>query len=257
MASIVRNYLAISIGVVLLKPIGALAAPRTAGDTIVYDVREMVQSTPSVPPRMSAENRAKMEAAQNKPQNFVLTLKLDEVAPDGKAQAHASLVNSSIANAPASLRDPSSNFIAALAPDGEILAQYDPQFQPKTGAGGVILNAAELTMNNVGGQVMPRLAYFNAFAKGCTTHSLAGSTTWHETMMDALLGQRTLTFTSTGSKAIVMKNVVKNQYMTQTMSASGHCDRASRLVLDYHEEVENTMSSGPPSSITRDFVLRR
>lgn len=252
-----RIYLALSIGLLLLNPLSALAAPRTVGDTIIYDVHEMVHSTPSVPPGMSAENFAKMQAAQNTPQSFVLMLKLDVLAPDGNAKAHASLVSSSLASAPASLRDPSSNFIAALAPDGEIVAEYDPHFQQKTGAGGVILNAAELNLNNVGGQVMPRLAYFNTFAKGCTMHPLTGSTSWHETMMDALIGQRTFIFTQTGSRTVTMKSDVKNQYMSQTISATGHCDRASRLVLDYHEEVKNTMSSGPPSSITRDFVLRR
>ncbi len=74
-----RKYFAISIGLLLLSPLGALAAPRSVGDTIVYDVIEVVHSTPSAPPGMSSENRVKMEAAQNKPQSFVLTLKLDEL----------------------------------------------------------------------------------------------------------------------------------------------------------------------------------
>ncbi len=143
-------------------------------------------------------------------------------------------------------------------PDGEIRAQYDPQLQPRTGAGGVILNAADINLNNVGGQVMARLVYFNTFAKGCTMHPLtAVSAPWHETVMDALVGRRTFTFASTGPGTVAMRSNSKNQYMSQTISASGHCDRDSHLVLDYHEEVNSVMTNGPPSSITRNLKLRQ
>ena len=137
---------------VLLIPSIAGAVTRTLGQTIVYDFDEAIYSTPSVPAGMSPENQAKMEAIQNKPQSFVLTLNVDEILPNGDAHAKASLVNTASANAPASLRDAGSNFIATLSPDGEITAKYDPNMQPKTGAGGEMLDVTEVNLNGVGGQ---------------------------------------------------------------------------------------------------------
>ena len=255
---VVKRLVIISVVGLLLIPSVAFAVTRTVGQTIVYDFNEIIHSTASVPAGMSQQNREKMEAAQNKPQSFVLTLNLDDILADGKAHAKASLVNSASANAPASLRDPSSNFIATLAPDGEITAQYDPTMQPKTGAGGVILNLTDLNLNNVGGQVMTHFPYFNVFAKGCAMRPHAAAhAAWHDTMMDSLVGQRTFDFVATEKDRVTMKGDFKNQYMSQTISASGDCDPATGLVVDYHEEVNNVMTNGPPSSITRDLKLRQ
>ena len=254
----VKRLVIISVVGLLLTPSIALAVTRTVGQTIVYDFNEIIHSTASIPAGMSQQNREKMEAAQNKPQSFVLTLNLDDILADGKAHAKASLVNSASANAPASLRDPSSNFIATLAPDGEITAQYDPNMQPKTGAGGVILNLTDLNLNNVGGQLMTHFPYFNAFAKGCAMRPHAAAhAAWHDTMMDSLVGQRTFDFVATDKDRVTMKGDFKNQYMSQTISASGDCDPATGLVVDYHEEVNNVMTNGAPSSITRELKLRQ
>lgn len=54
-----------------------------------------------------------------------------------------------------------------------------------------------------------------------------------------------------------MKGDFKNQYMSQTISATGTCDPATGLVVSYHEEVNNVMTSGMPSSIVRDLKLRQ
>src|SRR5579864_8111732 len=253
-----KKLVIILIGLLLLIPSIAFAVTRTVGQTIVYDFNEAIHSTPTIPAGMSPQNREKMEAAQNKPQSFVLTMNLDEISPEGKAHAKASLVNSGAANAPASLRDASSNFIATLASDGEITAQYDPNMQPKTGAGGVILNVTEVNLNNVGGQVMTHFPYFNAFAKGCAMRSHdATHKTWQVTMADPLVGQRTFNFVATEKGIVTLKGDFKNQYMTQTISASGNCDPATGLVVDYHEEVNNAMTNGSPSSIIRDLKLRQ
>ena len=98
---------------------------RTVGQTIVYDFNQSVHSTPAIPAGMSQQNVQKMEAAQNKPQTFVLTLTVDQVSSDRSAHANGLPSNTAAANAPASLRDSTSKFIATLAPDGEIVAQYD------------------------------------------------------------------------------------------------------------------------------------
>ncbi len=254
-----KQLIAASVGAFLLiiPPI-ALAVTRTIGQTIAYDFSEVIHSTPSIPAGMSPENIQKMEAAQNKPQRFVLTMEVAEISPDGAAHVKASLVNTASVNAPASLRDAGSNFIATLAPDGEITAQYDPNMQPKMGAGGEFLNLTDVNLNNVGGQVMTHFPYFNTFAKGCAMRShAAASTAWHETMTDPLVGKRTFDFVAADNGAVTMKGDFENQYISQTISASGNYDPATGLVVDYHEEVNNIMTSGPPSSITRDLKLRR
>jgi hypothetical protein len=240
----------------LFVPSIALAATRNVGQTIVYDFNEAIQSTPAIPAGMSQQNIQRMEAAQNKPQTFVLTLNLEAISPDGSAQAKATLLNTAAANAPASLRDASSNFIATLAPDGEIIAQYDPNMQPKTGAAGRIVDTTDVNLNNVGGQVVTHLSYFNTFAKGCARPHVASHTAWEETMTDSLVGQRTFKFVAAANGTVTMKSDFKNQYMSQTISASGNCNPSSGLVIDYHEEVSNVMTSGSPSSITRDLKLR-
>jgi hypothetical protein len=254
----VRQLVACSLGLLLFVPSVALAATRTVGQTIVYDFNEAIHSTPTIPAGMSQQNIQKMEAAQNKPQVFVLTMNLEEISPDGSAHAKATLLNMATANAPASLRDASSNFVATLAPDGEIIAQYDPNMQPKTGAAGRYVNLTEVNLNNVGGQVMTHLSYFNTFAKGCAKRShVAAHSAWDETMTDPLVGQRTFNFIVAANGTVTMTGDFKNQYMTQTITASGTCDPSSGLVVDYHEEVNNAMASGPPSSIIRDLKLRQ
>jgi hypothetical protein len=254
----VKRLVTLSIGLLALIPSIALALTRSAGQTIVYDLNENIASTPTIPAGMSEQDREKMEGAQNKPQSYVLTMNFDKVSSDGKAHATASLINSGIVNAPASLRDAASNFIAVLAPDGEIIAQYDPNMQPKTGAGGEYLNLTDVNPNNVGGQVMTHFPYFNAFAKGCAMRlQAAHHATWHDTMLDPLFGQRTFDFAETDKGSVTMKGDVKNQYISQTISSSGNCDLATGLVVDYHEVVENAMTNGPPSSITRDLKLRQ
>jgi hypothetical protein len=235
----------------------AHAATRSVGQTIIYDFNEAIQSPPTIPAGMSQQNIQRMEAAQNKPQAFVLTLNLEAVSPDGSAHAKATLLNTAVANAPASLRDASSNFIATLAPDGEIIAQYDPNMQPKTGAAGRYVDLTDVSLNNVGGQVVTHLSYFNTFAKGCAHPHIASHSAWEETMMDSFVGQRTFNFVAAANgKTVTMKGDFKNQYMAQTISASGNCNPSSGLVIDYHEEVNNVMTSGSPSSITRDLKLR-
>ena len=253
----VKHFVTILVGLLLLLPTIAFAVTRTVGQTVVYDFSESIHSTPIIPSGMSQQNAEKMEAAQNKPQSFVLTFDLDQVSPDGAAHANASLVNSASVNAPATLRDAGSNFIATLAPDGEIIAQYDPNMQPKTGAGGAFANLKEVNLNNVGGQVMTHFLYFNAFAKGCAMRSQAkAGKSWQETMTDPIFGQRTFTFAE-HMGAVSMTGDSNNQYMTQTISASGDCDPATGFIVDYHEKVNNSMSSGPPSSIERDLKLRQ
>jgi hypothetical protein len=250
-----EKFIAIATGLLLLTASVAFGAARTVGQTIVYDFNESIRSTPSVPAGMSPENRAKMERAQNKPQSFVLTVTLEEIAPDGSAHVKASLVDTASASAPASLRNASSDFIATLTQDGQIIAQYDPKLQPTTGAGGRLANLAEVNLNNAGGQVMTHFPYFNAFAKGCAMRPRVA--TWHEIMPDSLGGQRTFTFATTGARTVTMTNNFENQYMVQTIRASGHCDASAGLVLDYHEEIDNTPKNGSPSSITRDIKLRQ
>ena len=254
-----KNAIAIAIGLTLLVPAVVFGQTRAPGKALVYDFNEDIHNTPSVPAGMSAQNAAKMNAAQNKPQAFVLTLALNNVAPDGSAQAAASLVNTDPAttNAPSAARDAASNFIATLAPDGEIVAQYDANLQPKTGPGGVILNMNEINQNNVGAQVITHLAYFNVFAKGCTAQPHGTSSgAWHETMVDPLLGQRRFDFAKRDG-TVTMKSDITNQYMTQTITAKGTCDPVAHLVVTYHEAENNTMTNGPPSSITRDLKLRQ
>jgi hypothetical protein len=248
---------AISSGLLLLFPANALAVTRTVGQTVVYDFNESVQSTPVIPAGMSAQNAVKMEAAQNKPQSFVLTLDLDQVSPGGAAHATASLLNSASVNASASLRDASSNFIATLEPNGEIVAQYDPNMQAQMGPGGAFANLKEMNLNNVGGQVVTHLLYFNAFAKGCAMRpQAAAGKSWHDTTTDPLFGQRTFTFV-TADKGVTMTGTFKNQDISQTITADGDCDASTGLVVHYHEKVANTVTSGPPSSIERDLKLRQ
>ena len=130
--------------------------------------------------------------------------------------------------------------------------------QPKTGAGGEYTNMKEVSLNSVGGQVMTHIPYFNTFAKGCALHVHdSAHTKWHEDMTDSLLGQRTFDFSSSDNGTVTMKSTVKNQYMTQTITATGNFDSTSGLVVSYHEQIENVMASGPPSSTTRDFKLRQ
>jgi hypothetical protein len=250
-----RKFIALTTGFLFLASSAAFGATRTVGQAIVYDFNESIRSTPSIPVGMSSENSAKLEAAQNKPQSFVLTMTIEEIAPDGSAHVKASLVDTASANAPASLQNASSDFIATLDQDGEIIPQYDPRLQPTTGAGGRLVNLAEVNLNNVGGQVMNHFPYFNAFAKGCAMRPRGA--TWHEMMPDSLGGQRTFTFATTGARIVTMKGDLENQYMVQTIRAMGHCDASAGLVLDYHEEINNAPKNGSPSSITRDVKLRQ
>ena len=130
--------------------------------------------------------------------------------------------------------------------------------QATTNAAGRFDNLPAVNANGVGGQVMIHLQYFNTFAKGCALHPHAAAhSSWNETVTDPLFGTRTFSFTGAGNGAVVMEGDLKNQCMTQAISVNGSCDPASGLVVTYHEDVNNAMTSGPPSSITRDLKLRQ
>jgi len=245
----------------------AFADGRSAGQTIVYTFVETNHITiPPAPAYLPPSVRAQYEAnAKNadKPVPWTLTLALDDVAANGTARAHATLLNPALAALPVRGRNAAGvDFPATLAGDGQIRPTYDPGIQPAAGAGGRLVMTSEVTQNINAGGATGHFMYFNAFALGCAKHGpVKPGDVWHVQLQDGAI-TRAYDFAASAPGGVAgdpplvtMAYEVQDVRSSMTVNASGHYDAVHRLVADLHVETKGSTVTGPFTTVS-DFKLQ-
>ncbi|MDP9024132.1 MAG: hypothetical protein M3N13_01995 [Candidatus Eremiobacteraeota bacterium] len=265
-------FSAAAIAAISLNAIAAAAAPRTVGQTFVYDVTVATKMTSGVPSAVPAFARAQYEAQQAmaaKGSTSTYTFTVDRVESDGSSHLQGAETGSRFPAAALALAPYLNTFMATLSPDGSIVPIFDPNMAPSTTRDNKFHTTlpTEASAQNMNAEQV-HMTEFNRFAQGCAKrgHFTIGDV-WRVRAKDSS-GMATLYEFSVSA----LDDVSGHQYPHVSMSTSstgttgsqkitsdGHYDANAGIVVDFHEQTafNNTYPGGETSGTTStDYRLR-
>ena len=263
--------LPIALVIVASCPCTALAAGRTAGEMISYEIKQTSTTKTdlsSLPASIRARAEQNQAAANGKTATTNLTLTVDSVDSDGNAHVNAKFTQSmdGITGNGAAVLAGAKEFQGTLTADGRFLPTVDPNASPSIDSHGryTAANAPNVNAQQMQGPFLD----FNAFISGASKRpKFKAGDNWHLSMQDAIGITRQYDFSvveldsaNASAALICMKGEFSSDTSSQKITATGHYDAASRILTTYHEDNAYSSTAGGMASsgvTVMDIKLRK
>lgn len=263
--------LSIALVVIASCPCTAMAAVRTTGEMISYEIKQTTTTKTdlsSLPASIRARAEQNQAAANGKTATTNLTLTVDSIDSDGNAHVNAKFTQSmeGVTGNGASVLAGAKEFQGTFTAEGRFIPTLDPNASPSIDSHGRYTSANAPTINAQ--QMLGTFTDFNAFVTGASKRpKFKTGDNWHLSMQDAIGITRQYDFSvveldsANASAALIsMKCEFSSDTSSQKITATGHYDAASRILTTYHEDnaYSSTANGMATSGVTvMDIKLRK